>query len=1158
MNLKTDCARILSAAAVALAAAGAACGAEAKALPSGARMEPHDFNGVRRAASLVELTFAAGDAAVIDIELDGVNMLDDYPTIDWMMDVSQPGAVQVVYLGAVNRWDQMDEYASETGGVTAIRREIGHCPRWASWMDVRKMDRIRITVPRDSWKPTNETQRVWISDIRLEPADSWAGTDRDARYRAWLDFCDTYVPDLSDSSKYLEPPAEGRLATPLKLVEDHVAKAEIVAPRDTYNSLELAARELRHWIWKMTGAELPIVAAPTGTKPVRIFLNDPAAQARWADDVAWLKGGRDVDGWFVHTDGSDIHICSCVPNGAGMDDMAALGLPRDACPVGVFRGAIAFLENNSTILFAGLDPEIGTVYDESPDFTVRWGEGRARPSTCCRGWFGGNDTGDKAPIDLSGPLMWIARTGGNARLPHRLSGHAFGVGEMIEYVPDEDPYRVWDGTRRIPLGYYNGQICLGATDVVVRCIASGIASAKGYLADDYPLVTIGFFNEDNWQVCVCENCTRPIVGDDGVTLRSGCHSGPHSMADDEQVYRSTQYMQFVNRLADGVAAKYPGVKTEILAYLFQRPTPKCRISDNVAWMYCPYKFRWCYEAPVYHPSSHHVYDNIVAMQAKGGEMHVYDYHAFAYIDTRALIAEASAEDYRWYTERGGRLLGAEFDPDMCSAARPGAMLNAWLFNRVGWDADLRKVEQLRKFYLRRLYREGAPAAEAYFARRRCGATHRPMPGVPDDAPEYEGLAARKLFRPYRNKIANPMARRYFEILEKAAVGKDQDGRVDVSDADWFRTAAAAALAHAERTMSDGTVVYAPQGQSKYDAFWLRDYEMMLEAGIVPSERIVPCAKVFLNAVSPQGEGVDCVRFDGTPVYSPGYGTMGEKAVLDGCAYTVLVACHSWRQTGDAWFLDGERLALYARVLAAIPHDANGLSWIDPAKDWERCPWGFTDTVKKTGACLFSSLLEVAARRGFAELLKAAGKADRAAAEAAAAEAIAAAVNAEFWDESAGLYRAASVRCREHDVFGTAYAVWLGVAAGARADRIAAVFRDRYGDFVANGQVRHLPKGVYWEACAESAARDAYQNGGYWGMATGWFAWALARVDPALAGETLDDLRQACERNGSPEWTFGDRVECPEYLATLALPYQCLRRLEAAGFRRNGQGKEEGR
>ena len=96
MNLKTDCARILSAAAVALAAAGTACGAEAKALPSGARMEPHDFNGVRRPASLVELTFAAGDAAVIDIELDGVNMLDDYPTIDWMMDVSQPGAVQVV------------------------------------------------------------------------------------------------------------------------------------------------------------------------------------------------------------------------------------------------------------------------------------------------------------------------------------------------------------------------------------------------------------------------------------------------------------------------------------------------------------------------------------------------------------------------------------------------------------------------------------------------------------------------------------------------------------------------------------------------------------------------------------------------------------------------------------------------------------------------------------------------------------------------------------------------------------------------------------------------------------------------------------------------------------------------------------------------------
>ena len=366
--------------------------------------------------------------------------------------------------------------------------------------------------------------------------------------------------------------------------------------------------------------------------------------------------------------------------------------------------------------------------------------------------------------------------------------------------------------------------------------------------------------------------------------------------------------------------------------------------------------------------------------------------------------------------------------------------------------------------------------------------------------------------------------------------------IGVSDLDWFRENATNSLRHAERKMANGAVVYVPQGTCKYEAFWLRDYEMMLEAGIVPPERIVPCAKIFLNAVSPRGEGVDCVKFDGTPVYKPGYGSMGENAVLDGCAYTVLVAAHSWRQTKDAWFLAPERLALYAKVLSAIPHDAAGLSWIDPAKDWDRCPWGFTDTVRKTGACLFSSLLEVSARREFAAMLAAAGSAGRAAEERAAAGRIAAAINRTFWDESAGLYRAATVRCREHDVFGSAYAVWLGVAEGERARRIATVFRDRYADFVLDGQVRHLSKGDYWELCSAGVGRDFYQNGGYWGTASGWFAWTLSLVDRDLALRTLSDLRRSCERNGSPEWISARQVECPEYLSTLALPYQALRRL----------------
>jgi len=392
------------------------------------------------------------------------------------------------------------------------------------------------------------------------------------------------------------------------------------------------------------------------------------------------------------------------------------------------------------------------------------------------------------------------------------------------------------------------------------------------------------------------------------------------------------------------------------------------------------------------------------------------------------------------------------------------------------------------------------------------------------------------------------------LAEKDGFGRHPDGSdpdktgviVDFSagrptDLAWFREAGVVALRHAERTMADGTKVYVPQGGCKYEAFWLRDYEMMLEADLVPVARIRPCAEVFLKAVSPRGEGVDCVRFDGRAVYKPGYGTMGEKSVLDGCAYTVLMAHRSWRRTRDKWFLASERLALLEKVLAAIPHDGKGLSWIDPERAWERCPWGFTDTVRKAGACLFSSLLEIAARRGFAEMLEAAGAAG-ADGQRARAAALSDAVNETFWDETRGLYRAATVRCREHDVAGSAYAAWLGVADAGRTRRIARVFKAEYAGLVRDGQVRHLLPGTWWEKT--DTPRDEYQNGAWRGTFTGWFAWTLAREDRALALRTFADLRLSCERHGAHEWISGARRECPEYLSTLALPHAGLRRLLA--------------
>ena len=89
-------------------------------------------------------------------------------------------------------------------------------------------------------------------------------------------------------------------------------------------------------------------------------------------------------------------------------------------------------------------------------------------------------------------------------------------------------------------------------------------------------------------------------------------------------------------------------------------------------------------------------------------------------------------------------------------------------------------------------------------------------------------------------------------------------------------------------MDDGTIGYVPQAGSNYDAVWLRDYYYALEARLIPSGDIVPLARTFLNAISPEGYAVDCVRYSGEPIYKPGYGSMGENAVADGPQFTVNV------------------------------------------------------------------------------------------------------------------------------------------------------------------------------------------------------------------------------------------------------------------------------
>lgn len=351
---------------------------------------------------------------------------------------------------------------------------------------------------------------------------------------------------------------------------------------------------------------------------------------------------------------------------------------------------------------------------------------------------------------------------------------------------------------------------------------------------------------------------------------------------------------------------------------------------------------------------------------------------------------------------------------------------------------------------------------------------------------------------------------------------------------WLGKEAQRLIVASKRTMNDGTSAFPPQVGVGYEAFWLRDYAYALEgsADSFSDKEVADACRLFVRSLRPDGAGVDCVRFDGTPIYKPGDGTMGENPVADGSQFTVAVAWHTYQKTKDPKLLS-EIIELLVKTMNAVPlNPATRLVHIRPGETWDRCPYGFTDTIRKQGDELFCSLLYVQACRQLADLLLVLGRRNDANKWKKESDLAAESIREVFWDSQTGLFRAATVRCREHDIWGSAFAVYLGVADADQSIAIARYFKNNYSHVVQRGQIRHLPGGVYWE---EGCDRGTYQNGGFWATPTGWFVYTLDLADPNLADQTVIDMVNDFREAGACEWVLGTKHQLPQYLASASLP-----------------------
>ncbi len=343
---------------------------------------------------------------------------------------------------------------------------------------------------------------------------------------------------------------------------------------------------------------------------------------------------------------------------------------------------------------------------------------------------------------------------------------------------------------------------------------------------------------------------------------------------------------------------------------------------------------------------------------------------------------------------------------------------------------------------------------------------------------------------------------------------------------------------------DGTVLYTPDGIASYNALWLRDFSYMAEYApeFIPTAHIKDAVLFVRKHKRADGWMPDRVYADGTVCYAAG--TLADpvgKANLDNTPFWVfMIGALSCRMEKEAF---GELfIALEPDIckgLSILPLDESGLIFND--KEAPHSPYGFTDTIGKTGSLLMESLLFWRACR-IAERLCKAYDGAHTAWYAQKADAVEQNI-LSLYDAQSGTFYAASGDCKQLDIWGNAYLLYIGFPCPDEVRRsILSWFAAHYEDYCYMGQIRHLPKGEYWQRTLIEVEREEYQNGAYWATAAGWVMWCLQQIDPSLANRMLNEVIFCFMQEGSFECVNRNYRKLKSFVVSATNVYGAITRI----------------
>ena len=510
---------------------------------------------------------------------------------------------------------------------------------------------------------------------------------------------------LTIASVFFAPPEGHRFQSPFEVVRDGKPLANIVVASEqkTDTCLMKAAEELQKYIELLTGVKLPINSGWMEDRSAKRFTRHICLGKRLVPSYR-LSGWFADDGWneklsaIGNTDGFAIAYNRLEKE--GVENLHIFGVKSKGVMNGVFR----LLENNTDIIWARPNEEIGTIYTPTNELSFVWGDGFvSRPDTPSRGWnsYYGLEWMARNGCNIfnaggGGDIEWTnpKKTAYGVFYTRHLGGH--NIQHFFRGVTNDCCFPRGPDNRRLSKSHWYGNPCF-TSKTCLEIFVSNLFNCARMQTDGPGKLYIN--TQDTWNQCCCPGCTAPIRLPDGRVIEPSADN-----------FRSTQFWMFMNEAGRRLAAEMPEKGIVSLAYFFTAPPPAVKLEPNVWPEFAPY-VRANDKATIDAPENRIWFDRLKGWYENCSKnIEIYDYHGLGLSFPRPL-AEIRAKDFQLMHPY---VLGMSSENNSFRD-EPGrkdekiwdvSAMEQWVITRLYWDPR-QDVGTLRDYFIARTFREAA-------------------------------------------------------------------------------------------------------------------------------------------------------------------------------------------------------------------------------------------------------------------------------------------------------------------------------------------------------------------------------------------------------------------------------------------------------------------